>query len=180
MDFKAFVKKQGVAVWLSLVVIICAVVGVILYASALGSGMDLSIANGSQPFYQKGRNEDAVMMATVVPCVIIALVALVASIVLDQFSSKEGMVGKVMGIAADVLRMGTPVCLFIAALYFVYGSFTGIGWTFFSNAELEIFPQAIATGKKVIVGIIFLVVGGLISVVSSFFAMKKPAVVPAE
>ena len=174
MNFKTWIKKQGVAFWLTLATVVLTIVGLILYGVALGSGMGLSIANGSQPFYQADRDEDSVMIATVLPCGIIALVALIGSVVLEQFSSKEGIAGKVMGICADVLRVVAPVLLLVVTINFVYGSFTGLGWTFFSNDELEIYAKAISTGKTVITGIVFFLVAAICSVVSSFFSLKKP------
>ncbi|MDD6240163.1 MAG: hypothetical protein PUA93_01060 [Eubacteriales bacterium] len=176
MDFKGWIKKQSVAFWLTLSTVVLAIVGLILYGVALGSGMGLSIANGSQPFYQADRDEDAVMIATVLPCGILAVVALIASVVLEQFSSKGGIAGKVMDIVGDVLRVAGPVLLFVVAINFVYGSFTGLGWTFFSNSELEIYPKAISTGKTVITGIVFFLIAAICSVVSTFFSLKKPDV----
>lgn len=173
MNFKGFVKKQGVAFWISLAAIVLTIVGFILYAVALNSGMDLDIANGSQPFYQKSRDEDAVMMVVVTTCGILALVALVASMVLSQFESKEGLVGKVCSIASDVLRSAAPILLMLTAIYFVYGSFTGLGWTFFSNSELKIYAQAISTGKTVIIGVVFFLVAAIASLVGTFFKEGK-------
>lgn len=174
MNFVTWIKKQGVAFWISLACVVLTIVGFILYGVALGSGMGLSIANGSQPFYEASRDEDSLMIATVLPCGIVALVALIGSVVLEQFSSKEGVAGKVMGIIADVLRAAAPVLLFVSTIMFVYGSFTGLGWTFFSNSELQIYPKAISTGKTVIVGVVFFAVAAVLSVVASFFSLRKP------
>jgi|GEM_PF-4925524 len=174
MDFRSWIKSRGVAFWLTLSTVVLGIVGLILYGVALRSGMGLSIANGSQPFYQADRDEDRVMIATVLPCALVALLALVGSVVLEAFSGKGGTAGKVMNIVADALRVAAPILLLVVTINFVYGSFTGLGWTFFSNAELAIYPKAIATGKAVITGIVFFLVAAIVSVVSSFFSLHKP------
>lgn len=173
----AFFKKQGVGFYITLATIVLTIVGFILYGSALGSGMGLSIANGSQPFYEADRAEDSAMMVTVVLCGVLALVALVGSLILNQFESKEGVVGKICGIASDILRAVAPVLLMIAGVYFVYGSFTGLGWTFFSNEELVIAQQAISTGKTVITGVVFFLVASITGIVGSFFKANNSKVV---
>lgn len=166
------IKKQGIGTWITLGAVLLSLIALILYGSALASGTDLLIASGSQMFYTTTRPEDSAMMATVLTSGVIALVLLVVAIVLAQFKF-EGVLGKVCECVVGALRIVAPALILLAMLYFVYGSFTGLGWTFFSNAELEIFPEAIATGKKVIAGIIFFVVAAIASIVAAFFGMAK-------
>lgn len=167
-----FIKKQGIGTWITLATIVLSIIGLILYGVALNSGMGLTIANGSQPFYDAGRDEDSVMIATVTALGIIALVAFIASIALKEVSF-YGTAAKVTSIVSDALRIIAPALLFIVMLTFVYGSFTGLGWTFFSNEELEIFPKAISTGKTVITGAVFFLLAAISGTVASFFEITK-------
>ena len=167
-----FIKKQGAGAWISIVTVIVAIVALIIYGAALSAGMGLEIASGSQPFYEASRPEDSVMLSTVVTCGVIALVALAVAVVLGQFKS-EGIVGKVCVIISGALRIVAPALLIIALLNFVYGSFTGLGWTFFSNEELAIYPEAIAVGRQVIVGLVFFAVAAVASIVAAFFGVVK-------
>ncbi len=167
-----FIKKQGIGAWISLAAVILSIVGFILYGMAIASGMGLEIASGSQLFYEAGRAEDEAMMTMVVTCGVIALVLFVVSIVLDQFRG-ESVVGKVCSIAADACRIVAPALLIVTTLYFVYGSFTGLGWTFFSNEELVIFETAIATGKTVITGIVFFLLAAIAGIVGAYFEAYK-------
>ena len=167
-----FIKKQGAGAWISIVTVIVAIVALIIYGAALSAGMGLEIASGSQPFYEASRPEDSVMLSTVVTCGVIALVALAVAVVLGQFKS-EGIVGKVCVIVSGALRIVAPALLIIALLNFVYGSFTGLGCTYFSNEELAIYPEAIAVGRQVIVGLVFFAVAAVASIVAAFFGVVK-------
>jgi len=172
-----FIKKQGIGTWISLASVVLTVIALIIYGAALSSGMDLLPANGSQPFYEAGRPEDAKMMTLVVTCGILALVFLVAAMVLNQFEF-DGMAGKIVNGLAGAMRIVAPALIMAAMLYFLYGSFTGLGWTFFSNEELEIAPKAISTGKTVITGLVFFGIAAVASIVASFFGFKKKEAAP--
>ena len=123
-------------------------------------------------FVDAGRDEDSVMIATVTALGIIALVAFIVSIALKEVSF-NGTAAKVTNIVSDVLRIIAPALLFIVMLTFVYGSFTGLGWTFFSNEELEIYPKAISTGKTVITGAVFFLLAAISGTVASFFEITR-------
>jgi len=166
------IKKQGIGTWITLGTVLVSLIALIIYGVALGAGMDLDTSSNNQVFYSASRPEDSAMMTTVVVCGVLSLVFLAAAIVLSQFKF-EGIVGKVVDGVVGACRIVAPALLIMATLYFVYGSFTGLGWTFFSNEELVIFPEAIAVGKQVIVGIVFFVIAAVAGIVASFFAMTK-------
>ena len=166
------VKKQGLGTWITLGTMLLSVIGLIIYGAALSGGMDLITANGSQPFYEATRPEDSAMMTMVVTCGILSLVFLCAAVVLGQLKF-EGLVGKIVDIVVGALRVVAPALLMVTILYFVYGSFTGLGWTLFSNEELEINPEAVAVAHTVITGIVFLVIAAIASIVAVFFGINK-------
>lgn len=147
-------------------------IAIILYGAALASGTDLLIASGSQLFYEATRPEDAAMMSTVLTCGIIAIALFVVAIVLAQFKV-EGVVGKVLECVVGACRIVAPALLIVTTLYFVYGSFTGLGWTFFSNEELVIFDEAVATGRTVITGIVFFLLAAIADIVGAYFEVSK-------
>lgn len=166
------VNKQGLGSWITLAALLFALIAFILYNVAIGGGMDLIVASGSEPFYQAIRPEDSAMLSTVVPCGVFALISLALAVVLGQFRL-NGTVGKVCEIVVGALRIAAPVLLMAALLYFAYGSFTGLGWTFFSNAELEIYAEATAVGTQVITGIVFFAISAVAGIVAAFFAITK-------
>lgn len=167
-----FIKKQGIGAWISLGAVLISLIGLIIYGVALKAGTDLTIASGSELFYDKTRPEDTTMIKMVVVCGVIALVFMVAALVLGQFKF-DGIVGKVVGGVVGALRIVAPALLIATFLFYVYGSFTGLGWTFFSNEELTIYPEAIAVGKQVITGLVFFVIAAVAAIVASFFGIIK-------
>lgn len=167
-----FIKKQGVGTWVSIGAVIVSIIALIIYGAALSAGTNLTIASGSEVFYEATRAADAVMLSTVVACSVVALVLLVAAIVLGQLKL-EGIAAKLCDTIGGAFRIVAPALLIVALINFVYGSFTGLGWTFFSNEELEIYPEAIAVGKQVIVGLIFFGIAAVAAIVASFFAIVK-------
>lgn len=167
-----FIKKQGIGTWISLGAILLSIIALIIYGAALGAGDNLTIASGSEVFYDANRTADAAMMSTVVLCAVLALVFLAVAIVLGELKF-EGIAGKVCAVASNALRIVAPALLIVAFLNFLYGSFTGLGWTFFSNAELVIFAEAISVGQQVIAGLVFFVIAAIAAIVASFFGMVK-------
>ena len=166
------IKKQGLGTWISLGALLLSIVGLIIYGVALAGGTNLTIASGSEMFYLAERVEDTEMMSKVVLCGVLALVFLVAAIVLGQFKF-DGIVGKVVGIVVGALRAVVAALIFTTLLYFAYGSLTGLGWTFFSNEELFIYPEAITVGNQVIAGLVIFGIAGLVAIVASFFSITK-------
>ena len=167
-----FIKKLGLGTWISCAVVLLALVGMIIYAVALSSGTGLVIASGSDLFYDMARESDAAMPAAVTTCGIIAIVALVVAIVLGQIKA-EGAVGSVIDVVASILRMAAPALLIITFLFFIYGSLTGIGWTYFSNEELEIYAEAKAVGASVITGLVFFFIAAIAAIVAAFQPLAK-------
>lgn len=166
------IKKQGLGTWISIGTALVTLIALIIYGASLSQGTGLAIASGSELFYETTRPEDSAMITMVTTCGILALLFLVASIVLGQFRLK-GVVGKVCEFVGDALRIVAPALLIVVLFYFIYGSLTGLGWTFFSNEELEIYPEAISTGNTVITGLIFFAIAAVASIVASFFDLAK-------
>jgi len=165
-------KKQGIGTWICVAALVFAIVAFVLYGMAVSAGTGLTIASGSDLFYDMTRPEDTAMAPAVVSCSIIAIICLVGAIVLSQLQF-DGVVGKVVNVVVTVLRIAAPALLVIALLYFAYGSFTGLGWTFFSNEELEIYPAAKAVGTQVITGAVFYALAFITATVAAFFRIPK-------
>lgn len=166
------VKKQGLGTWISLGTLLVALIALIIYGAAISNGMDLMIASGSEKFYEAVREPEKIMMTSVVTCGVLSLVFLCASIVLGQLKF-EGVVGKIIDCVTGAMRVVVPALLIAALLYFLYGSLTGLAWTFFSNEELEIYEAATKVGHQVITGMVFFGISAVAGIVASFFNLIK-------
>ena len=167
-----FIKKQGIGTWISLGAILLSIIALIIYGAATGAGNGLEIASGSENFYDFNRGPDLQMKSLVVVCAVLALVFLAVAIVLGELKL-EGIAGKVCGVASNALRIVAPALIIVALLNFLYGSFTGLGWTFFSNEELAIFAEATKVGQQVIAGLVIFVIAAIATIVAAFFVMVK-------
>lgn len=166
------VKKQGIGTWISLGTLLLALIGLIIYGVAIQSGAGVQTANGGELFYDVSLSDYGNMTSTVTACGIICLVLIVAAIAVSQFKF-EGIVGTVCDVIVGAVRILVPVLLILVLLAFLNGSFTGLGWTFFSNEELEINPEAITAGKQVITGLVFFGIAAVAGIVAAFFGMVK-------
>ena len=167
-------KKQGAGAWICLAALVFALIALILYGTAVSAGDKLQIASGSELFYDMTRPEDSAMGPVVVPCAVLAILFLAAGLILGQIRM-EGTAGKVRDVCSGILRIAAPALLAIALFYFLYGSFTGIGWTFFSNAELAINPQATAVGTQVVTCLVFFALAMIGAAVAAYFEIPKKA-----
>lgn len=171
-----FLKKQAFGFWLSLLSIIAVVAGYVIYSQAIVAGDGLVIASGSQPFYESDTDIYMTMVSTVQSMFLLTLACIVASVVFSQgLRESVGGLYKVLEFVVGALRVVIPVLLMILVLNFLYGSFTGLGWTFFSNEELKIYPEAVAVGTNVITAIGLFAGALVLSLFGSFFNVTKKA-----
>lgn len=154
-------KKQGVGAYITLVAAVLAIVGLITYAMTVATGNEQQVANGGEYFLIKDE------LGSVTAVGIIAVVCLVLSLVASQFP------GKVCEIVAYVLRAAAPALLICTFVFFLNGTLTGLGWTFFSNEELVIYDAAIKAGQLTITTLVIWFVAALVGMVGAFFNVTK-------
>lgn len=160
-------KKQGFGMWLSLIAIIAAVVAFVMYKQVLVDGNMLIIASGSEFFYDPNAAYYATMVEAVAPLTVVGVALLALSILLGQ------ILNGYFGILTSLLRVVAPAVLMVAFLQFLYGSFTGLGWTYFSNEELEIYEKALEVGQNVIITLGCFAGAAFISMFAAFFKISK-------
>ena len=160
-------KKQGFGMWLSLIAIIAAVVAFVMYKQVLVDGNMLIIASGSEFFYDPNAAYYATMVEAVAPLTVVGVALLALSILLGQ------ILNGYFGILTSLLRVVAPAVLMVAFLQFLYGSFTGLGWTYFSNEELEIYEKALEVGQNVIITLGCFAGAAVLSMIAAFFKISK-------
>jgi hypothetical protein len=166
MTFKGFIKKQSVAIWISLATFVLALVALIIY-----------LVNGASAGYFYGDTN-----STVVWFAILAIISSLASIVLSQFAFK-GLLGKIVGLLIDALTVIVPVLLVAALLTFVGDRAEGLAYIFGSDANVlsEIqTPANLSSAYTAIIGFAFFAIAWLSGLVAAFFKFPKEAAAKAK
>ncbi len=153
--------------WLSILTLLLAAAALVLAALAINAGNKLEVASGSEYFYDLGRAEETAMLPMLIGFGAGSVVAILLSMIADRSASKF------LSIIAGILKIAIPAALMAALLYFTFGSLTGLGWTFFSNAELEIYAAATAVGQQVIISLALFFVAVIVSLITAFIPTSK-------
>ena len=153
-----FIAKQTVGAWMTLGAIVLTLVGAILYG-----------VNTSSGYYTD------VVSASLVACTVIAMIAMVAVLVLSQFGF-DGLVGKVVGIAVDLLKIVVPMLRFLALFGFVSTRIEGLAYIYGSNEEILATiqtPENLGSTYVAITGFVFYGIAAVVAVAAAFFRAKK-------
>ncbi len=153
--------------WLSILTLLLTAAALVLAALAINAGNQLYVASASEFFYDLTRAEEAAMLPWLIGCGAGSVVAIVLSMIIDRMDNK------LLSMIAGILKIAIPAALMVALLYFLYGSLTGLGWTFFSNAELVIDPKATAAGQQVIISLVLFFVAVVLGIIAAFIPTSK-------
>lgn len=107
----------------------------------------------------------------------LSAVCLIVAIVLSQ-SKVKGVAGKVIDLATGALQILAPVLLALCLINLVAGRAEGLGFIYFSNADVIVevqTPQNLASATGAIANMIVLGVSMLLGIVTAFFNLKKSA-----
>lgn len=154
-----FIKKQRIGNWITLVTLILTIVSFIIYG-----------VNCNSVGYFKGNVSTVVILLS-----IFTLIILIAACVLPQLKMKE-MVGKILSILTDILRIAAPVMLFASMLLFIGSRIEGLAYIFFSDknvlAEVQT-PENLSSANSAITGFIFYGISAIIALVATFFSANR-------
>ena len=148
-------KKLSVGAWISCIAALIAIVGFIAYTNNVGGeGYYQGAAVSNLGLYVWG-----------------AALCLIVSIVLNLVAS-----GKVIDIVTGILRIAAPVLLAVALMNLVAGRVDGLGYIYFSNADVakEVqTPANMGSALTAIWNMGFLGVSMLVAIIGAFFGMRK-------
>ncbi len=144
-----FIKNQGVKFILELVTLVLTIVSIILYT-----------VNKSLPYFTEVNPSFQIILF-----LIFALLCELANVAVGFTPFKDN---KIVGIVCGVLEIATAFFLVGAAIYFMYDRVYYYGVALFSDLENG---NAVARSSCIgaIVGTAFMLVSGLVSIVTSFF-----------
>lgn len=154
-----FVKKQSVSTWVSLGACLLGIVAAIIYGVNIakpGYFMDMSVT-------------------AVVVCSILAIIFLAGIIALAQFKF-DGVIGKVLDVIADALKIVVPVLLAIALITLISNRVEGLSYLYFSNPDVLATIQTPANMSSASTAIASFVMYGIAMVaamVAAFFGLRK-------
>lgn len=156
-----FIKKQTIGTWISLGAFIMTLVSVIIYGVGVGGAG-----------YFSGRG-----VTSLVVCTVLALVFLVAILVLPQFKF-DGILGFILDILVDMLKILVPLMLGIAVINFIGTRVEGLAYIYFSNEDVLSTiqtPENLFSAGNAIITIIMYFVTIVIACVAAFFGFRKKA-----
>lgn len=165
---KNILKRQALGAYITLGALVLAIVGLILFGATLAAGDGVQTANGGELYLIASDP----IFGTVTTLGIFSVLFYLVGCLAGQFRF-AGIVGKVIDAVGYVFRVLAPVFLILTFVAFLNGTLTGLGWTFFSNEELEINPDAITAGYINITGLAFIIVSAVAGIVAAFFKVTK-------
>ena len=149
-------KKLSAGAWITCAVVILSLAALIAYLvniSAVG-------------YFQGAGVRNLVLMVAA------AAVLEAAAVALGFVKVPENVFQLVSG----VCQIGAPVLLMVGLINLVAARAEGLGFIYFSNADviLEVqTPENLASATGTIVNMVLLAVAGIIGIVSAFFGLKK-------
>ena len=150
-------KKLTVGAWITCLAAVLAIVGFFAYQSNVGG----------EGYYQSASVSNFALLVWG------AVICLAAAVVLQMVGS-----GKVIEIVTGVLRIAAPALLAWALISLIGARVDGLGYIYFSNADVAKEVQTAAnlgSAQTAIWNMGFLGAAMLVSVVAAFFSLKKDA-----
>ena len=148
-------KKLTVGAWITCIAVLLAIAAFISYSSNIGG-----------EGYYKDASVNNLPLA-----VWGAILCLAAAVALNLFKD-----GKITEIASGVLRIGAPVLMAFALMNLIAGRVDGLGYIFFSNADVAKEVQTavnMGSANTAIWSMALLGAALLAAVIGAFFSLRK-------
>ncbi len=110
--------------------------------------------------------------------VLLVIFAMVADLLIIALSALpiQGILGKVLGVVGAACKVIAPALLILAVMLLVSGRVEGLGYIYFSNADIakEVgTPANLASAGLAITAVVFGTIAGVEGIVAAFFAPKE-------
>ncbi|MBQ7655671.1 MAG: hypothetical protein IJI53_13880 [Clostridia bacterium] len=148
-------KKLSVGAWITCVAVVLAIAAFVLYSSNIG---------GEGYYKDAAVNNLPLMVWGAVACLVVAVL----------LNAAKG--GKVIELLSGVLRIGAPSLLAYGLMNLIAGRVDGLGYIYFSNADVakEVQTAAnMASAQSAIWSMGLLGGAMLIAVIAAFFSLRK-------
>lgn len=153
------IKKQSVGIWFNIIVAVLTIVSVIVY----------SVNISGDGYFQNAS------VANLVAYCVIAVVMLAAVIALAQ-PKVTGTAAIVTEIISGLLRIAVPVLLTLCLVNLISARAEGLGFIYFSNADVlqEVqTPANMSSATGTIANMICLGAAAVFAMIAAFFTLRK-------
>lgn len=153
------VKKQSAGAWITLVAAVLALVSVIVYA--------VNIAG--EGYFRKAA------VTNMTAFCVLAIVLLLAVIVLAQLKL-TGTAATAVDLISGAMQIAVPVLLSLCLINLIAARAEGLGFIYFSNADviLEVqTPANLSSATGTIANMVCLAAAALVSMAAAFFSIRK-------
>lgn len=162
-----FIKKQKVGNWITLGALILAIVSSIIY------GVHIGIKGGT--FY-------GAAVDSLVACSVVSILLLAGVLVVSQFEF-EGIIGRVVDILCDAVRIIVPALLVLGLINLIYSRVEGLAFIYFSAeniiASIQT-PENLASAESGIASFVFYGITAVVAIIAAFFGIGKRGEKPAD
>ena len=152
-------KKISVGGWIAILAAVLTLVSLIVY----------SVNIGSEGYFKNAAVSNLVLWT------VLALVMLLGAVILKQIELKGGA-QKAVDVIAGAFQIGAPVLLALALINLVAARVEGLGFIYFSNADviLEVqTPANLASATGTIVSIVFYALALIVALIAAFCGLRK-------
>jgi len=156
-------KKISVGGWLTCAAALLTLISLIVYSSNIAS----------EGYFQGAAVTNLVLFA------VLAIVLYVGAVALKLFVKADGAAGKVIDLIVGAMQIAAPVLVAFATISLIGARVEGLGFIYFSNADVALevqTPANLASASSAIASMVLFGVSMLVGVVAAFFRpVKKDA-----
>lgn len=153
------IKKQSVGIWINVAVVLLILISLIVYKINIsGDGYFKNASVGNLAVYS-----------------VAAIVMLAAAILLAQ-KNADGMAAAALEIISGVLRIAAAVLLMLCLVNLISARAEGLGFIYFSNAEVlqEVqTPENMSSAAGTIANMVCMGISSIAAMIAAFFGLQK-------
>ena len=153
------IKKLSVGAWITCLAVIASIVSIILYNSNLAA----------EGYFKNADVTNVVLFS------ILAIAALLAAIII-KLIDLDGIAAKIADICAGICQIAAPVLLAANTINIVAARVQGLGYIYFSNADVAMevqTPENLASASGAITCIVFFAIAMVIALIGAFCSLRK-------
>ena len=153
-------KKISVGGWITCVAALLTLISLIVYSSNITS----------EGYFQGASVTNLTLFA------VLSIVLYLCALVLKLIVKSDGAVGKIVDLIAGVMQIAAPVLVAAATISLIGSRVEGLGFIYFSNADVALevqTPANLASASGSITSMVLFGVSMLVGIIAAFFGLTK-------